>query len=161
MDSDSTPSTSPETKPKSRWRRRIGLTLVGALVLVVLLYGEENWRGKMAWEEYRRQAEARGQPLDWVLPEAIRIPDEQNFARTPLLQAIGIYGRVNTNVMARFDQVHLLNFIVHQGSASQGRLSDWKACQDFLRARTNYSLPPLPQEPAADVLTALRPLSPK
>jgi hypothetical protein len=62
-----------------------------------------------------------------------------------LLQAIGIRGQANTNVMARFDRVGLHNFVIYLGSAAGG-VSDWKACQGILRARTNYALPPLPQQ---------------
>jgi hypothetical protein len=59
--------------------------VVGCLVaVVVLFYAEENWRGKHAWEKYRREREAKGDKFECsaiVLPP---VPDDQNFAATPL-----------------------------------------------------------------------------
>ena len=55
-----------QPKTKLRWRLlRWGLIgLAGLVTLAAILITEENWRGKRAWENYRRAAEARGERFD-------------------------------------------------------------------------------------------------
>jgi len=68
--------------------RTLGRLLVGlaALATLIALVGtEENWRGKRAWEHYKRQLEARGEKLDWKDFVPPPVPDAQNFAMTPFL----------------------------------------------------------------------------
>jgi hypothetical protein len=72
-----------------RWRTARG-ALVGVAVLVTLgalFYTEENIRGKYAWEQYRRKAEARGEQLDLNAFIPKPIPDDQNFAATPFIKS--------------------------------------------------------------------------
>ena len=72
-----------------RWRTARGV-LVGVAVLVTLgalFYTEENIRGKHAWEQYRREAEARGEQLDLNAFIPKPIPDDQNFAATPFIKS--------------------------------------------------------------------------
>jgi hypothetical protein len=92
---DSPPSTgSPRFPTFSRllhWifsRRMLGRLCVGVAALatlVALVCAEENWRGKRAWLNYKRQLEAQGEKLDWKDYVAPPVPDEQNFAMTPFL----------------------------------------------------------------------------
>src|SRR5262245_47927955 len=67
--------------------RRLLIVAAAAALLVALFYAEEDWRGQRAWTRYRRQLEARGEQLDWsgLLPQPV--PDEQNFAGTPLVRS--------------------------------------------------------------------------
>lgn len=67
--------------------RRCLLVLVWTATLIALFYGEENWRGARAWNKYRQTLEARGEQLDLrtFIPKSI--PDEENFAATPLVKA--------------------------------------------------------------------------
>jgi hypothetical protein len=71
------------------WRgiRRVLIVLAWAVTVVGLLYGEENWRGRRAWNRYREAAEARGVSFDLrsFIPKPV--PDEQNFAATPFLKS--------------------------------------------------------------------------
>src|SRR5690349_11525104 len=49
--------------------------------LIAVVYAEENWRGKRAWERFKQEWEAKGEKLnfdDFVPPP---VPDDQNFAR--------------------------------------------------------------------------------
>ncbi|HXI84328.1 MAG TPA: hypothetical protein VNL17_09600 [Verrucomicrobiae bacterium] len=57
------------------------------ITLLALFYTEENIRGKHAWEQYRREAEARGEQLDLNAFIPKPIPDDQNFAATPFIQS--------------------------------------------------------------------------
>ena len=61
------------------------IALVALVTLVALVYAEEDWRGKHAWNKYRREAEARGVVLDWNKFIPAPVPDDQNFAMTPFL----------------------------------------------------------------------------
>ncbi len=49
--------------------RTFGFLMVGLAALVTLIglfFAEEDWRGKHAWETYRREAEARGVVFDFA-----------------------------------------------------------------------------------------------
>jgi len=66
-----------------RWARRL---LVGTAVVftsVAAFYSFENWRGKRAWENSRRQLEAKGEVLDWAAYVPPPVPDDQNLFKAP------------------------------------------------------------------------------
>jgi hypothetical protein len=71
------------------WRviRRTLIVLAWTATIIALLYGEENWRGRRAWNKYRHELEARGEQLDWGAFVPKPVPDEQNFAATPFIQS--------------------------------------------------------------------------
>lgn len=94
------------------WRMvKRGLKALAVLLcLAAILYVEENWRGKRAWDGYRHELEARGEHLDFDYFIPPPVPDEQNFALTPVVASC--YGRFldreghrieppNTNVVNR------------------------------------------------------------
>jgi hypothetical protein len=65
---------------------RVLLCLVICLVTLFALFtAVENWRGKRAWSAYQKEMEAKGVALDLqrLVPPAV--PDDQNFAMTPIL----------------------------------------------------------------------------
>ncbi|MBI2925680.1 MAG: hypothetical protein HYY24_08250 [Verrucomicrobia bacterium] len=69
--------------------RILGRVLIGIAVLVTLIgifYAEENWRGRRAWNQYRRELEAHGAQLDWQALWPKPVPDDQNFAATPVIK---------------------------------------------------------------------------
>ena len=59
------------------------IVLAGLIVLVALFYGEENWRGKHAWENCKRELEAKGEVLDWKAYIPAPVSDEQNIFKAP------------------------------------------------------------------------------
>ena len=71
------------------WRtaRRFLIGVASLVTLWALFCTEENLRGKRAWEKYRRELEARGEQLDWNAFIPKPVPDEQNFAATPVIQS--------------------------------------------------------------------------
>src|SRR5439155_8915209 len=71
------------------WRglRRVLIVLAWTVTLIALLYGEENWRGRHAWNECRQELEAHGEQLDLKALIPKPVPDEQNFAATPFVQS--------------------------------------------------------------------------
>ncbi len=70
-----------------RTLRRGLMVLAWTATLVALFYGEENWRGRRAWNQYRQELEARGEQLDLKAFVPKPIPDEQNFAATPFIKS--------------------------------------------------------------------------
>src|SRR6266566_3670342 len=71
------------------WRglRRILIVLAWTATIIALVYGEENWRGRRAWNQYRQQLEARGEQLDLRAFIPRPVPDDQNFAATPFIKS--------------------------------------------------------------------------
>jgi hypothetical protein len=71
------------------WRglRRLLILLAWLTTLIALFHGEENWRGRRAWDKYRRELVARGEQLDFAALVPKPVPDEQNFAATPVIKS--------------------------------------------------------------------------
>jgi hypothetical protein len=59
--------------------------LAALATLIGLVSAEETWRGKWAWNKYKRELEAKGEKLDWKDYIPPPVPDDQNFAMTPFL----------------------------------------------------------------------------
>jgi hypothetical protein len=70
------------------WRgiRRVLIVLAWTATIIVLFYGEENWRGRRVWNKYRQALEARGEQFDWKAFIPKPVPDEQNSAATPFFE---------------------------------------------------------------------------
>src|SRR5438045_218342 len=61
-----------------------GLFLFGCVAaLLAGFYAEENWRGKKAWDNYRRALEASGAVLDWEAFMPVAVPESQNKFKAP------------------------------------------------------------------------------
>ena len=77
-------------KDKSGWRilRRILITLAILATLIAIFYAEEDWRGKRAWENCKRELEAKGMVLDWDKFIPPPVPDDQNFFKAPKMTAM-------------------------------------------------------------------------
>ena len=70
----------PKLKSAVHWS---AIVFGGLLILTVLFYAEEDWRGKRAWENCKRELEAKGAVLDWDKLIPPPVPDEQNFFKAP------------------------------------------------------------------------------
>jgi hypothetical protein len=157
------------SKPGCRGKKTL-LVLGGVALLIALFYAVEDWRGWRAWENFRHTWEAKGERFDLasVVPPAV--PDDQNFALTPLVATT--YANLidktgheirpqDTNVVNRlkFDLGDVERNINGLGQWSKGTVSDLKPWQEYYRtlaATTNlFPVAPQPQSPAADVLLAL------
>lgn len=73
--------------PRTRVVRRSLITLAWIVTFVVLFYAEEDWRGWHAWNHYRQQMEAQGVQFDYRAFIPKPVPDDQNFAATPVVQS--------------------------------------------------------------------------
>ena len=164
------------------WLLQRRLFVLACLVtLVALFYAEEDWRGKRAWDNYRHQWEAKGEHFDFASIVPPPVPDDQNFALTPIVY--GTYGsqldrhghRISpsdTNVVDRLDMSVYRgedygDTNLNLGAWQKNDFANLKPWQDYYRhpkaglakpdaTPTNeFPTSASPQSPAADVLLAL------
>jgi len=64
----------------------ISISLAGLIALILIFYAEEDWRGKRAWENCKRELEAKGEILDWNKFIPPPVPDDQNFFAASKMQ---------------------------------------------------------------------------
>ena len=71
------------------WRivRRMLIGLAWIVTIIALFYGEEDWRGRHAWNTYSEALKAQGAELDLKTFVPKPIPDEENFAATPEIKS--------------------------------------------------------------------------
>ena len=173
-------------KTKRGWRilRRILIGIVVLATLVAILYAEEDWRGKRAWENYRHELEAKGEKFDWQAFVPPTVPDDQNFFTAPIFTnkqngeiAMSPYGNDGGP-----DFNHKNHDVGYLGGEGRAWITDLKAWQNYYRSPTNFHavnefvmtngvmveqtnylnhaadrfpIAPQPQTPAKDVLLAL------
>jgi hypothetical protein len=162
--------------------RKILVILAGVILLVALLYLEEDWRGIRAWKNYKHEWEAKGEHFDFASFIPQPVSDDQNFALTPIVASC--YGSVldknghrirppKTNVVNRLEmsvncrcKEWPTNHDWRANGWRRGMKTDLAGWQEHYRAtaKTNYYCPfatnefPITaqlQSPAADVLLAL------
>jgi hypothetical protein len=63
------------------------MVLMWIVTIIALIYAEENWRGRRAWNKQRQLMEARGEQLDLKAFIPKPVPAEQNFAATPFIKS--------------------------------------------------------------------------
>jgi len=155
------------------------LVVCGILALVAaLFYLATDLRGSSTWGKYIREWEAKGEKFDFASFIPKPVPDDQNFALTPVVA--GSYERIldqqghkiypqNTNAVDRLDmKVYDNQFRVDNptngGNWSRGTKTDLQSVQLYFRtlaAKTNdFSIAAQPQSPAADVLLAVSKYAP-
>ncbi|MGA2869662.1 MAG: hypothetical protein ABSF34_10940 [Verrucomicrobiota bacterium] len=80
------------------WRnfQRFLFGLACFATLIALFYAEENWRGEHDWEKYKLAEEAKGEKFDWQSVVPPPVPDDQNFAMSPVWIAEERYTFQNT-----------------------------------------------------------------
>jgi hypothetical protein len=153
------------------WRtiKRRFFILVCLVTLIALAVTEENWRGKRAWENHKREWEAKGEKFIVREIAPPPVPDEQNFALTPLLKTALDFVHTTNGIQWRDTNAyaHLQNFRADLspsrdtadklalGVFDQGTLANLEACRNFYRGNTNYPQPTKLGTPAEDILVAL------
>jgi len=153
------------------WRtlRRTLITLAGLFTLIALLFAEENWRGKRAWERFKSEWEAKGERFDLAAFLPKPVPDDQNFVMTPFFapllererrMANGDWKDTNTLQSTLDIYVGAQGATPSFGGLETGKLTDLQEWQKFYRSHTNMPTAPLPQSPAKDVLMALNQFGP-
>jgi hypothetical protein len=161
----------PWTRPLTNWllQRRF-FVLASFITAIALFYAEENWRGKHDFEKFKREQEAKGEKFTLAELAPPPVPDDQNFAMTPIVASC--YSREidrnghkiippNTNIVNRLwmDIGGQDAWPTNTGGwqmAKPTSLEAWQAYYRTLAAKTNlFPVAPQPQSPAADVLLAL------
>jgi hypothetical protein len=155
--------------------RRIIFIAVGFCALVFLFYVEEDVRGWWAWQHFKNEWEAKGERFDYASIVPPPVPDDQNFALTPIVASCYEWGLTKdgkritpfkTNVINRMRMQTLDDYRgpdwpwpTNSANWALGRQTDLKELQMYYRAlatRTNeFPVPAIPQSPAVDVLLAL------
>jgi len=150
-------------KTNRGWKilRRILIALAILGTLIALLYAEEDWRGKHAWENYKREWEAKGEKFDWQAFVPPSVPDDQNFFTAPIFTNL-LKSKV---IMSSYGYDDGPDF--HPNASRSGYAiyrmypTDLEAWQNYYRHQTNtdvakrFPIAAQPQTPAKDVLLAL------
>ncbi len=167
------------------WRnfKRFLFGLACLVTLIALFYAEEDWRGKHDWNQFKRRWEAKGEKFafkDFIPPS---VPDDQNFAMTPIW--VELIDNIDTHAAQKwYGQTRMEQAQTNLADRLQLGIGDWenydhwptlgnwqkatlsglKPWQNYYRAlaaKTNlFPVPPQPQSPAADVLMALSKFDP-
>ena len=67
--------------------RLLSWSLGGALLLLGFFHLEENARGRRAWEGWKASRVAQGDRYDWSRLTPPPVPDSENFAKVPFVEA--------------------------------------------------------------------------
>ncbi len=157
---------------------RFWLAAFAALVTLFALFpAVENWRGARAWRNYRAAEEAKGAVFDMQALVPPPVPDDQNFAMTPLLKPLlDLYTEEerrsmksfqpyrDTNGFNRVEAIDLRDVTV-AGKVDYpdvtkktwlgGHRTDLSAWQAYFQASTNFPHASPDATPAEAVLKAL------
>jgi hypothetical protein len=144
------------------------------ITLIALFYVEEDLRGYLAWHSYKRQLEAKGEEIDFSDFVPPPVPDDQNFATTPIVSTSYSYildsdGKVVPSEKREknfIDRMEMRTVDQNDNGPANGggdwqtaKMSDLTVWQSYYRAlavKTNeFPVSAFPQSPAADVLRAL------
>jgi hypothetical protein len=156
------------------WRnfKRFLFGLACFATLIALFYAEEDWRGKHDWNKFKREWEAKGERFDWQSIVPPPVPDDQNFALTPIVASsyaawldknghrvkpydTNVVNRLQMNI-AHNDDWPKTNGISDWQKATVSDLKVWQNYYRALAATTNeFPIASQPQTPAQDVLLAL------
>jgi len=157
------------------WRnfKRFLFGLACLATLIALFYAEEDWRGWHTWSQFKRTWEAKGEHFDFASLVPAPVPEDQNFALTPI--AFTGYGSILTRDGKRIPREQRdTNFVerIKMGIGPQDKwptnspgnwqkstvcdLGAWQNYYRALAAKTNeFPIPSQARSPAADVLLAL------
>ena len=153
--------------------RRLLLTAAVLYTLAAVVMAIETWRGRRAWAAYKLEQEALGEPLEIEAFKPKPVPDDQNFATTPLLKPLLSYhydrtpGKAHQLVWENPTGLQYVQAINHtarmpkgtnapsMGNAIKSQTTDIPAWAGFYRGNTNYPQAAADAKPGAVVLTAL------
>jgi len=134
-------------KKKSGWwiLRRILVGIAVLATLIALLYAEEDWRGKRAWENYKHEWEAKGEKFDWQAFVPPSVPDDQNFFTAPIFAkikndkiAMSPYGKDGGPDFSSLKDLPSGKIGYIGGSNGRAHITDLKAWQNYYRNPTNF-----------------------
>ena len=162
---------------KRKLKTALRRTIILLPILIVAFYAEEDWRGWHALNQFKKECEAKGEKFDRQSVVPSPVPDDQNFAFTPIVATsyewmldkngheikphrTNVIERLRMSVSGQPDTGEIyLAHATNAGDWAIAKLTDLKGWQQYYRkiySTTNeFPIPPQPQSPAADVLLAL------
>ena len=141
---------------KSNWRfaRRLLIGLAVFITLIAVLLTLDGIRGKWAWENFQAELKAAGEPIHSSELPPPPVPDDQNFAMTPLLAPLLDY-EYNTYEDAKvwrdpaakerlitLTDVVFLHVRIPLANRHKLLITDLAPWQVHIRGITNFALPP-------------------
>ena len=87
------------------------------VVLTVLFYMEENWRGRSAWANARQKLQAVQEKLDWADYIPPTVPDDQNFFKAPGMSE-WFTGRGTNELTARLSLNTFVALALHRANTN-------------------------------------------
>ena len=176
------------SRPKRHWLfsghgfKRFLFALACFVTLIALFYAEEDWRGWHAWNKFKREWEAKGEKFGFASVIPPSVPDDQNFAFSPVWIAEiknyltqpqraqswygdRIYSEEVSNILSFFPvsmtRSNDENHVPPIGYWAKTTVTDLKPWQIYYRnpakkdSANEFPIAPEPQSPADDVLFAL------
>lgn len=133
---------------------RLAFVAAAIATLVGLFYTFENWRGNRAWNAWKAKRQAEGKWIDSLSAIAPPpVPDDQNFAMTPLLRGHldyddnvkGVERYRDPDTFARVNKIRTARTLGDRrlllplyGSWSKAEPADLAALQVYYRRGTNF-----------------------
>ena len=131
------------------WLLRRRFLVLGCLaILLVPFYTIENWRGRRAWQDFKREREAKGERFDLASLAPPPVPNEQNFFETPLWKDLRFAATNGTVVWSdtNWENHVFFNLAGPKGEGEPGagnwaraRRADLAAWQAFYRGSNSIS----------------------
>ena len=151
------------------WRnfRRFLFVFVCFITLIALFYAEEDWRGKSDWNQFKSKWEAQGEGFDRASVIPPPVPDDENFALTPiwiesitaslrspnwfggfLPRRMTVYGKNGTNFVNRLE---MSIYRKSDWNNTNAQVGEWERAipTDLKSFQTYYRIP----EPSAESLS--------
>lgn len=154
----------------------LGLGFGVLLLLTLAAWLFENWRGARSWKAFRAVWESKGERFDLAAFKPPPVPDEQNFALTPLLAPMLDYQRrpgrpVQWRDPVGKDMAQALgnpfkssgrdHKVPPMGQWQSATFVDLEVWRDYFAGNTNFPFANQAKNPAQDVLTALGKFGPE
>ena len=146
-----------------------GITILG---IALAFYAGENIRGKAAWENFKKEWEAKGVSFDYHESFPPAVPSNKNFAHTPLLKPLlehewsadgtELIKNPPKDATARANKLMAMNGDPPSyGRWMVGQRVNLVKWQQFFRNQKNWPHPEQPGSPGADILHALKKYEPE
>jgi hypothetical protein len=122
------------------------LVLGAFITLIALVYAVENWRGRRAWQDFKREREAKGERFELAAYVPPPVPADQNFFETPLWEDLHFVGTNGSVAWQDPDREGKIVFSIYgpDGNKAPGTVGwmkglhvDLAAWQGFYRGNSN------------------------
>jgi hypothetical protein len=153
-----------------RWRnlKKVLMGVAGFAIVFGIGLGIANYNAKQAWGSHRAKLEQLGEKFSITNFIPPTIPNDQNFAMTPLLVPVLDYSYSNRVVWHNTNELNRVQSIRSGqetktskwgdksagGNIDKGTYLNFKVVREFYRGNTNYVQPTKPGTAAEDIVVA-------